>query len=49
VLLGYLVFGDQPQPHVLIGGAIIIAAGLFIFLRERTVGGSETPSVPPPA
>jgi drug/metabolite transporter (DMT)-like permease len=49
VLLGYLVFGDQPQPHVLIGGAIIIAAGLFIFLRERAVGGSETPPVPPPA
>lgn len=49
VLLGYLVFGDRPQPHVLIGGAIIIAAGLFIFLREQAVGGAETPSVPPPA
>ena len=49
VLLGYLVFGDQPQSHVLIGGAIIIAAGLFIFLRERTVGGTATPPVPPPA
>ena len=49
VLLGYLVFGDQPQPHVLIGGAIIIAAGLFIFLREQTVGQRETPPVPPPA
>lgn len=49
VLLGYLVFGDQPQPHVLIGGVIIIAAGLFIFLRERTVGGAATPPVPPPA
>ena len=49
VLLGYLVFGDQPQPHVLIGGAIIIAAGLFIFLRERAVGGAATPPVPPPA
>jgi drug/metabolite transporter (DMT)-like permease len=49
VLLGYVVFGDRPQPHVLIGGAIIIAAGLFIFVREQAVGRSETPPVPPPA
>ena len=35
VLFGYLVFGDVPDAWMLAGAAIIIAAGLFIFLRER--------------
>ncbi len=46
-VLGYLVFGDVPQPHVAIGAAIIVAAGLFIFFREQRVGRSDA-SVPPP-
>ncbi|HEX2215560.1 MAG TPA: DMT family transporter [Xanthobacteraceae bacterium] len=48
VVLGYLVFGDVPQPHVLIGSTIIIAAGLFIFWREQVAMGREPPVVPPP-
>lgn len=35
VLFGYLAFGDVPEWHVIIGSAIIVAAGLFIFWREQ--------------
>ncbi|NVN85859.1 MAG: DMT family transporter [Rhodopseudomonas sp.] len=35
VLFGYLVFGDVPSATTLVGVAIIIGAGLFIFLREQ--------------
>ncbi len=35
VLLGWLFFGDVPRIDMLVGGAIIVAAGLTIFLRER--------------
>jgi drug/metabolite transporter (DMT)-like permease len=45
VVLGLVVFGDQPRAHVLAGAAIIISAGLFIFFRERRVAASEPPSL----
>src|SRR6202051_4143311 len=48
VMLGYLVFGDAPQPATILGAAIIIGAGLYIFLRERSLGREET-AVNPPA
>jgi drug/metabolite transporter (DMT)-like permease len=35
VIFGYLFFGDVPQTHTILGAAIIIASGLFIFLREQ--------------
>ena len=35
VVLGYLIFGDEPRAHVIAGAGIIIAAGLFIFFREQ--------------
>ena len=35
IVLGYFVFGDVPDPLTLMGGAIIIAAGLYIFWREQ--------------
>jgi drug/metabolite transporter (DMT)-like permease len=37
VVFGWLVFDDVPRPAMLIGAAIIVAAGLFIFFRERKV------------
>ncbi len=37
IVLGFLVFGDVPRPAVLVGGAVIVSAGLFIFLREQRV------------
>jgi hypothetical protein len=41
------VFGDLPSLATIIGVAIIIAAGLYIFLRERELGLGE-PVVSPP-
>lgn len=35
IVFGWLVFGDVPQPHVLVGAAIIVGAGLFIVERRR--------------
>jgi drug/metabolite transporter (DMT)-like permease len=46
VLFGYVVFGDLPSAATLIGAAIIICAGLYIFLRERTLG--HVPEITPP-
>ncbi len=34
ILLGYIFFGDIPAPAMLTGAAIIIAAGIYIFVRE---------------
>jgi drug/metabolite transporter (DMT)-like permease len=42
VMYGYVVFGDVPSPSKALGAAIIIGAGLYIFLRERNLGRSAT-------
>lgn len=34
VLLGLVLFGDRPDPFVVLGGAVVIAAGLVILQRE---------------
>jgi drug/metabolite transporter (DMT)-like permease len=47
VMFGYVVFGDVPQAHTAVGAAIIIAAGLYIFFRERELGRPETLVNPP--
>jgi drug/metabolite transporter (DMT)-like permease len=47
VLLGYVVFGDMPAMATIAGVSIIIAAGLYIFLRERALGRGETVVNPP--
>jgi len=41
ILFGYPVFGDVPTPQMLIGSAIIVAAGLFIFWREQFLAQSK--------
>lgn len=41
VVFGYFVFGDTPRPSMLIGAAIIIAAGFYIFLREQKTGSPK--------
>jgi len=46
-MFGYLVFGDVPQVATLVGAAIIIGAGFYIFLRERELGREETVVNPP--
>ncbi|WP_227270951.1 DMT family transporter [Roseobacter weihaiensis] len=35
LLLGWLFFGDWPEPLTLLGAAIIVATGLFTLYRER--------------
>ena len=32
---GYVVFGDVPRPNVWLGAAVVVAAGLYLFARER--------------
>ena len=49
VMFGYFVFGDVPHPATILGAAIIIGAGLYIFLRERELGREETVVNPPVA
>jgi drug/metabolite transporter (DMT)-like permease len=48
VMFGYVVFGDVPEIATIIGAAIIIAAGIYIFLREQALGREEA-AVNPPA
>lgn len=42
VLFGYLFFGDRPDATVLVGAAIVIASGLYIFYRERRQPADST-------
>ncbi len=46
MISGYVVFGDVPAARTVIGAAIIIASGLFIFLREQRL---NIPSVEEPS
>lgn len=47
VAFGYVVFGDVPEPATIVGAAIIIGAGLYIFLREQKLGREEATVNPP--
>ena len=47
VMFGYVVFGDMPSPATVAGAAIIIGAGLYIFLRERRLGRDDAVAAPP--
>ena len=38
IIVGYLAFGETPTIHIIIGGAIVIGAGIFIVWRERQLG-----------
>ncbi|RWN59648.1 DMT family transporter [Mesorhizobium sp.] len=38
IVVGYLAFGDVPTVYMLIGGVIVVAAGIFIIWRERQLG-----------
>jgi drug/metabolite transporter (DMT)-like permease len=38
IAVGYVAFGDVPTIHMLIGGAIVIGAGIFIVWREQRLG-----------
>src|SRR6202047_1841290 len=47
IMFGIVVFGDVPSWPTMVGAAIIIGAGLYIFLRERNLGHQETAVSPP--
>lgn len=50
-LLGWIVFGDFPDPVTWLGTAIIVGAGIYVFHRERTLAlsGARSAGPPPPA
>jgi drug/metabolite transporter (DMT)-like permease len=47
VIFGYVFFGDVPAPATLVGAAIIVGAGLFIFIREQKLALPSEPEMPP--
>lgn len=48
VIFGYVAFGDVPSVATLLGAAVIIGAGFYIFLRERALASEDPVVVPPP-
>jgi drug/metabolite transporter (DMT)-like permease len=38
IAIGFLVFGDVPTVYMLVGGVIVVGAGLFIIWREHMLG-----------
>lgn len=47
VASGYLVFGDVPGLATFIGASIVVASGLYLLYRERTVKGEITSDAKP--
>ncbi len=43
LVLGWLVFGDWPQPIVLVGAGIVVASGVFTLYREARLGRRKRP------
>lgn len=39
LLFGWLIFGDVPDPQMLLGAGVIVLAGLYIFMQEQRGGG----------
>ena len=48
ILLGYIFFGDVPTVAMLVGAGVIIAAGIYIFVREQAVTQRPPTMVDPP-
>jgi drug/metabolite transporter (DMT)-like permease len=38
LIVGYVIFNELPTAHMLVGGAIVVAAGIFIIWREHQLG-----------
>lgn len=47
--LGYFIFADLPDTQTFAGIALIVASGLYVFLRERRLERASLPAPPPPA
>ncbi|MCW1844095.1 DMT family transporter [Prosthecomicrobium hirschii] len=46
-VMGWLVWGDVPTREIVIGNAIIVASGLFLFYRERRRGSDVADRIEP--
>jgi S-adenosylmethionine uptake transporter len=46
-IFGWMVWSDVPTPRIVIGNAILIASGLFVFYRERRLAVSVSDRVEP--
>lgn len=42
IIVGWLIFSETPVPEVIIGAAIVIAAGVFVIYREHKLGLDRT-------
>jgi drug/metabolite transporter (DMT)-like permease len=49
ILLGFLIWGDLPDPAKLFGAVIVAASGLFVVYRETALGRRPTASLHPNA
>ncbi|MEB2845050.1 EamA family transporter [Rhizobiales bacterium RZME27] len=49
MLFGWIFFDDIPKPATLVGAALIVAAGLYIFFRENRLRKKRPPEVLEPA
>ena len=49
LVLGYAMFGETPTAEIVLGSAIIAAAGLFVIWRERQLAALRRREVPAPA
>jgi drug/metabolite transporter (DMT)-like permease len=47
IVFGFVVFGDVPDIAMLIGAAVIIGSGLYIFMREQAAGRRAVMVDPP--
>ncbi|MDR7142395.1 DMT family transporter [Rhizobium sp. BE258] len=47
IVLGYVFFNDVPDTQIIVGAAIIVFAGLFIFHRKNIKGTVPAEAVPP--
>jgi drug/metabolite transporter (DMT)-like permease len=48
VVVGYVMFGDLPDPWTWVGIAVLAASGIYISLRERQLGLRRPPPDPNP-
>jgi S-adenosylmethionine uptake transporter len=46
-IFGWVIWHDAPTPRILVGNAMLIASGLFVFYRERRLAVSVSDRIEP--
>jgi drug/metabolite transporter (DMT)-like permease len=46
IIIGYVVFGDVPDGATLLGSAIVVASGLYVFYREHKLKLPDSAAAP---